>query len=324
MSDQIKGNVINTIILSGELAEIEVRKGNEKKSNAPYVSIKGAIKVGDSKAQMVRFEKYQAAYRVKDGVRRDYPAYDKLLEFAENAVSLASAKEGQEVTKVRITGSYKDAPYVGRDGQLKQATKIEASFFNDFKGNTEAIADVEGYVNSVVRETKAVDGEAEETGRLRVTIITFDFFKNAIPVTFIVETGLAEAFEDNISTGQTITALLEYKLNEKVAPTPVREGGIGVQRASESTTRSYLELVLTGTRGAALDPEDDGALSTEAVKAAMNEREQRLNKLVEEGYKGSASTSTNRSGIGGVQSKPVQQAQQNAFPKDDDDEDVLF
>ena len=56
----------------------------------------------------------------------------------------------------------------------------------------------------------------------------------------------------------------------------------------------------------------------------MNEREQKLNSLVAEGYKGSASTSTNRNGIGGVQSKPVQQAQQNAFPKDDDDEDVLF
>ena len=322
MSDQIKGNVVNSVVLAGSLAEIEVRKGSEKKSQAPYVSIKGAVKVGDSKAQMVRFEKYQAAYRVKDGVRRDYPAYDKLLEFAENAVSLASAKEGQEVTKVRITGSYKDAPYVGRDGQLKQATKIEASFFNDFRGNTEAIADVEGYVQSVVRETKAVDGEAEETGRLKVTIITFDFFKNAIPVTFIVETGLSDAFEDNISTGQTITALLEYKLNEKVAPTPVREGGIGVQRASESTTRSYLELVLTGTRGAALDPEDDGALSTEAVKAAMNEREQKLQQLISEGYKGSASTTTNRSGIGGVQSKPAQQTQ--TVVKDDDDDDVLF
>ena len=61
MSDQIKGNIVNTIILSGELAEIEVRKGNEKKSQAPYVSIKGVVKVGDSKAQMVRFEKYQAA-----------------------------------------------------------------------------------------------------------------------------------------------------------------------------------------------------------------------------------------------------------------------
>ena len=322
MSDQIKGNVVNNVVLAGEIAEIEVRKGNEKKSQAPYVSIKGAIKVGDSKAQMVRFEKYQAAYRVKDGVKREYPAYDKLLEFAETAVSLASAKEGQEVTKVRIIGGYKDAPYVGRDGQLKQATKIEASFFNDFRGNTEAIADVEGYVQSVVRETKAVDGEAEETGRLKVTIITFDFFKNAIPVTFIVETDLSDAFEDNISTGQTITALLEYKLNEKVAPTPVREGGIGVQRAAESTTKSYLELVLTGTRGAALDPEDDGAFSTEAVKAAMNEREQKLNSLVAEGYKGSASTSTNRSGIGGVTSKPVQQAQTVA--KDDDDEDVLF
>ena len=46
MSDQIKGNVVNSIVLSGELAEIEVRKGNEKKSQAPYVSIKGAVKVG--------------------------------------------------------------------------------------------------------------------------------------------------------------------------------------------------------------------------------------------------------------------------------------
>ena len=322
MSDQIKGNVVNSVYLEGELAEIEVRKGNEKKSQAPYVSIKGAVKVGDSKAQMVRFEKYQAAYRVKDGVKREYPAYDKLLEFAESAVSLASAEEGQEVTKVRLTGSYKDAPYVGKDNQLHQATKIEASFFNGFRGNAEAIADVEGYVNSVVRETKAVDGEAEETGRLKVTIITFDFFKNAIPVTFIVEENLSEAFEDNISTGQTITALLEYKLNEKVAPTPVREGGIGVQRAMESTTRSYLELVLTGTRGAALDPEDDGALSTEAVKAAMSEREQKLQQLISEGYKGSASTTTNRSGIGGVQSQPTQQAQTVA--KDDDDDDVLF
>ena len=322
MSDQIKGNVVNSIVLAGALAEIEVRKGNEKKSQAPYVSVKGAIQFGKSKAQMVRFEKYQAAYRVKDGVKREYSEYGKLLKFAESAVSLASAKEGQEVTKVRITGGYKDAPYVGKDGQLRQATKMKASFFNDFKGNAEAIADVEGYVQSVVRETKAVDGEAEETGRLKVTIITFDFFKNAIPVTFIVETDLADAFEDNISIGQTITALLEYKLNEKVAPTQVREGGIGVQRAAESTTKSYLELVLTGTRGAALDPEDDGALSTEAVKAAMNEREQKLQQLVSEGYKESASTSTNRSGIGGVQSEPAQQPQ--TIVKDDDDEDVLF
>ena len=54
----------------------------------------------------------------------------------------------------------------------------------------------------------------------------------------------------------------------------------------------------------------------------MNEREQKLQQLLAEGYKGSASTSTNRSGIGGVQSKPVQQAQ--TVVKDDDDDDVLF
>lgn len=313
MSDKIK-QVANSVKLIGKIAEFEYSTGETKEEKIPYVSIKGAIQFGDTKAQTRRFERYvQERSKSKDGKEgKENKLYESTLKFAKSVKSLASIKNDEEPTVVEIQGTIATNDYVNEKDELIESLKVDAVFFNDVDGNAEfkGVLDLEGYIQSIAEETKGED--KNETGRLRVTLVTMDFFGNAIPVkNIIVPNDLKEAFEENYEVGQTAKFYIDYVVN-KAPEKPKKTGGLGQQRTTDGKT--YIEMILTGA-DPALDEDDEGAISKEAIRIALTERKNKLNELKEAGYQGKKSSgSVSRTGI----------SSSNKKPKPASDEDIPF
>lgn len=306
MSDKVR-QMTNRVVLSGKVSELEVRKGETGK-NIPYISVKGAIQFGDSKAQTKRFEKFVQKYRIKDdGSYKENKVYHRILEWADNAKSVASLKDGESATKVTMQGAFATNDYVNKEEKLIEGLKIEAAFFNDFDEEYKGYADIEGYIQSIKPEIKGED--QNETGRLRVTLLTNDFFGNIIPVkNLIVPKELSNDFEAAYEVGQTAKLFVDFILHEGDAK-PKKSGGFGVQRITEGT--SYVEMIVSGA-DPAIDEDEAQAFSKEAVKIGLAERKVALDKLIEKGYLGS----TGNKSFGAVVS--------NRKPPIVDDDDLLF
>ena len=282
MSDKVR-QMTNQVVLTGKVTEFEMKTGtiaNGESKGAPYVSIKGKIQFGEHKAMERSFERFVQEYRVKDGKKSESKAYNPTLEWANSVKSVA--KVGwDEATEVSLTCSFATNDYVSREEKLIEALKCNVAFINDVNGEYGATADIEGYIQSIIPETKGED--KDETGRLRVTIITNDFLRNVLPVkNIIVPKELREAFEDGYEVGQTAKVFIDFVLH-KGEEKPKKTGGIGVQRTTDG--KSYVEMILTGA-DPAMDEDEKDAFSKEAVRIGMAERKAELDKLKEEGYKG--------------------------------------
>lgn len=306
MSDKIK-QTVNNVVLTGKVAEFEKRTGTVAKTGAPYISVKGVIQFGESKAESRHFEKFVQEYSEKDGKQKENKAYPKVVEWANKVKSIADSSY-EEATEVSITGSFANNDYVNSEEKLIEALKIDAAFFNDVEGDYKGTADIEGYIQFINPETKGED--KEETGRLRVTILTTDFFGNVIPVkNIIVPAELKEGFEDGYEVGQTAKVYVDFALN-KPEPKPKKKGGLGVQRETEG--KSYVEMVLTGA-DPAIDEDEEGALSKESIRIALSERKAALKELEEKGYQGG-----NKSG------KSISSGSSNSKPAPVADEEMPF
>lgn len=300
MSDKVR-QMTNQVILTGKVAEFEMKTGtvaNGDSKGAPYVSIKGEIQFGEHKAMARSFERYVQEYRVKDGKKTENKAYTPTLNWAKSVKSVAKTN-WDEATEVSLTCSFATNDYVNKEEKLIEALKCTVAFINDVDGDYKATADIEGYIQSIVSETKGED--QVETGRLRVTILTNDFFGNIIPVkNIIVPAELKEAFEDGYEVGQTAKVFVDFTLH-KGEEKSKKSGGIGVQRTTDG--KSYVEMILTGA-DPAIDEDEDGAFSKEAVRIGMAERKADLDKLKEEGYKGNNSSGKSISSASSGNSKP--------------------
>ena len=303
MSDKIR-SLVNSVVLSGKVTEVEVKKGiNTNKS--PDVRIKGEIQFGDTKVHTKKFEVYAAEFN-KD--KKESKTYDKVLAFANTVKSVAKVGE-DEATMVSIQAEFGTNDYVNQKDKLVEGLKIIAKFFNDPKVGEEfkGVADIEGYIQSIIPEVKGE--EDKETGRLRVTVITTDFFGNIIPVkNIIVPAEFREAFEEGYQEGQTAKLFIDFVVNQPESK-PVKSGGIGKQRVTQG--KSYVEMILTGADPAFDEDDEVMGISSEAIRIALSERKAMLDDLKAKGYQGGKSgdsgKSDNRKGLGNGKPKPIEE-----------------
>jgi hypothetical protein len=299
MSDKIK-KLVNKVTLAGKVVEFEKTTGLTKERKIPYISIKGAIQFGDSKVQTKNFEKY---VQETNNEGKESKAYPKILEFA-NKVKSAASTNFEDATEVSVQGSFAPNDYINDQDELKENIRIDAAFFNDFEPNSEykGNADIEGYIQKIVPETKGTGEDAEETGRLRMTLLTTDFFGNLVSLrNIVIPKELKSAFEEGYQVGQTATFFVDFVVN-KAESKPKKSGGLGVQRETEG--KSYVEMILTGAE-TPLDEDEDGAISKEAIKIALSERKAKLDELKEKGYQGSKGKSISSATSNKANSKPA-------------------
>jgi len=328
MSDKIKQTVTNKVVLTGVVTDLELREGQTKgrdgKPSCPYVSLKGEIQFGTHKAQSRRFETFVQKLNSKG---TENGLYAPTLQFAKT-VKTVKVDGLQNATFISVQGEFADNPYVAKDGSLREGLKIDAKFFNDvddfnptltMEENLEKFgkgqADIEGYIQSITEEEKGED--SVPTGRLKMNLITSNFFSNAIPVKgIIVPQELANGLQEGYDETQTATFFLSFVLNksEKV----VQTGGLGKQRTTDG--KSYVELIVTGANPAT-DEDEEGALSTEAIGIALKTRAEGLAEIKEKGYQGKSSGGSSASRQSGFTSKPVATTESVS---DIDDDDMPF
>lgn len=290
MSDKVR-QMTNKVVLAGKVTEFEMNSGeikNGESKGAPYIRIRGKIQFGEHKAMERSFERFVQEYRIVDGKKKENKAYAPTKDWAEKVQSVA--KVGwEDATAVDLTCAFATNDYVNSEEKLIEALNCNISFinpFDEFKGE----ADIEGYISAITPEVKGE--EKEETGRLRITILTNDFFGYIIPVkNIIVPEELREAFEDGYEVGQTAKVFVTYTLH-KGEEKPKKSGGIGVQRVTDG--KSYVEMILTGA-DPAIDEDEKNAFSKEAVRISLAERKAKLEEIKEAGYQGNKTSGSSKS-----------------------------
>jgi len=326
MEDSIK-KLVNQVKLTGVIAELEVRQGTQKANPQkgsvamPYISVKGEIQFGAQKSMSRRFETYVTKYK-KNGSENGL--FQPTLNFISTAKSVAKSSM-EEATFISIQGEIKTNDYVNKDKILKEGLTIKATFFNTVetydisKSKSENLAtlgeskiDVEGYIQSYIPEIKGE--ESTETGRLKLNILTTDFFGNIIPIkNIIVPKEFFEDFQKIYGETQTALFFLSYLAN-KAESKVATVGGLGVQRTTDGKT--YTEMVLSGANPA-VDSDSEVGISVEAIQIALKVRKEMLDELVVKGYQGKATASAPM----GIGTKGGVVAPNNDL---DDDDDLPF
>ena len=284
MSDKIK-KLVNEVVLIGKVAEIEVKEGQTKEKGIPYVSVKGSIQFGEGKAETKKFDTFIQETN-KDG--KVNKKFEPTLDFANNCKSIA--KDGyEEATVVKLSGEFYDNVYFSeKNNKIVESVGIKSNFYDtNVKDDFVGYARVEGYIQSIVEETKGEDEEL--TGRLRMTLLTADFFGNIIPVkNIIIPADLVDDFNDMFEEGQTVLFSLDFVVNKKEAAP--KQGGIGKKRVTEG--KSYVELVLAGAE----EPNDEeNSISPEAIKIGLSERNVKIAEIKEKGENGEGKSKTTKS-----------------------------
>ena len=298
-TDQIR-QLDNRVHLAGALAELSDINEGTTSAGIPYISFNGAIQCGPDAVHTVRFRTFVKSKK-SDGT--DSKNYAKIKEWVKKAVPMTKSKDNP--TMVDMIGSLTDNPYVNVNGVLVEATQYSTQLFSDFKDYAAEI-DLEGFIHSVVDETKGADSD-EVTGRKRMRLIAQDIFRNTIDIkNIIVPKELVRPLQENdYEGGRTAKFFITLMPNE--APAPVKSGGIGTQRTSGA---NYLEWIMTGA-DPVISEESDKHLDPKLIKAAMTERKSRLDEIKEAGYQGgnssnsssSSSSSSSRNGIGDASSR---------------------
>lgn len=288
-TDQIR-SLANRVHLAGALAELSEAREGTTKDGTPYFSFQGVIQCGEGKIYEQRFKTFVKSKKT-DGT--DSKNFAKVKEWYANAVPMTKSNNP---TMVDMVGSLTDNPYVNSEGKLVEATQYNMVLFGEFKDYAAEI-DLEGFIHSIIDETKGVDSD-ELTGRQRMRLISRDIFSNTLDVkNIIIPKDLVEPLAQNDYERGATAKFFITLLPHDGAAAPVKGGGIGVQRVN--TGASYLEWVMTGA-DAVIDSDSEQALKPEIVKAAMNVRKSNLDEIQSKGYQGNAtsSTSTARTGVG--------------------------
>lgn len=312
-TDQIR-QLANRVHFAGTLAELsEMREGNTK-DNVPYISFSGVLQCGEDAVYNIPFRTFVKSKK-SDGT--DSKNFAKVKAWYNSAVPMTV---NQNATKVDMVGSLTDNPYVNVQGKLVEGTQYNVQLFGDFKEYAAEI-DLEGFVHSIVDETRGED--ADPTGRKRMRLITRDIFGNTIDIkNIVVPQDLVDPLED-AGYGKGTTAKFFITLTPNSRPKPVKKGGIGVQRETQGL--SYLEWIMTGAEEPI--PEDnENYLDPKLIKKAMEVRKQHLEEVEEAGYQGNqtptggTTTTANRNSVGG---KSTAKTDDN-FTEVEADEDFPF
>lgn len=114
---------------------------------------------------------------------------------------------GDEPTLVNVEGTVAINDYVGQDGEVKSGLRWSVRRANtkaspdDTKGTSlNAVA----FIQSIEPEARTVGDDVEETGRLKVGLLSVDGKGCVFPIKALVDEELADDFDSNYEKGQTV------------------------------------------------------------------------------------------------------------------------
>ena len=303
-NEQIR-QLVNRVHLAGQLAQLEIKTGDSQKG-IPYISLRGAVQCGTEPIYTVRFRSFCLKTK-SDGT--DNGLYSNIVKWAKEAIPMTKDKDN--CTWVDLVGSINPNDYINKEGNLQETYEYNISFFSEFQ-KYYADIDIEGYIYSIKDE---VDREGSTTGRKRLRLISktqignqaIDFKNIMIPEEY------AYQLEDaGYEPGRTATFFITLTPNVREEP---KSGGLGKQRITNG--RAYLEYLMTGAREPVKEESKD-ALDKKVINNLLKERNNKLDAIKNEGYKGSDSSDTP------VPSKKETNKSKEKFTEVEDDEEFPF
>lgn len=222
-----------------------------------------------------------------------YPVSEKKLDENGNIVSnskftametvmekyVPKIKDAENATRVKVDGCLVNQEYVSKDTyEFKCFPQVQGFQITSTNVPEEDIADCEisGIIRSIVPETKGED--AEETGRLKVELYTFNRNAETTPFTFIVEADLADDFNSFYEAGQSVKLYYEI-ITKQVGAKKHTTGGFGRRESHMVSGFSITEYsVFCGD--AAYEEESEYYINPEDMKQALNERDIKIDNMV--------------------------------------------
>lgn len=209
----------------------------------------------------------------------DNPRFKSLKTVFETYVT--KAKDAENATRVKVDGSLRENGYVdGNTFDWKSFPQINGFQITSSNVPEEDSTDSEisGVIHTIVRETK---GEAnEETGRLIVELYTFDNLGVVTPFKFIVESDIADDFENFYELGQSVKLYYEVTTRQ-VGEKKVASSGFGRRESKMVSGYSVTEYsIFRGDEP--YEEECEYFIGIDTVKEALKERDFMIDKKIAE------------------------------------------
>lgn len=280
------------------MAETNLRQSNMRvecigivsEKDLKVVTEEGATKIQGSltvKTSDTNFVRFNVNVNEKTKAGADNKAFPGIKTVMEEYKSIAEVGE-EEADRVKVNGDLNI--YTGQNGTI---VGYKSNFFNRLKNPEEfepkAEFAVEVFVSSITPE---MNSDGDETGRIIVNGWTATY-AGIEPVKLVAEGDIASAVDSTFEPGQTVEFygdIINSRI-EKVAEIPV---AIGKPRKKVETSFKN-ELIITGASEAyeeGVTPEKP--YEAEVIKAAIQERTNRLEEAKAKAQSGQKATSTSK------------------------------
>lgn len=310
---------INTVQINGIIAEMNLKETTKeqtlkKKVNGSDLEKKVTCKViekvefsnptfvVESNGKSIPVEFFGINFGVAEkalddnGEIVDNKNFKSLETIMSKYVTKANAKDGEEPTRVKVSGKLglNEYPSFKRnsDGEFISMTQIIAFGITSTGVAEEDSADAEisGVIKTINHETK----DDNETGRLLVDFISFGYNGVAEPYKFVVEEDLAKDFEDFYELGSSVKIYYEITTKQVGNVRKSSEGGFG--RRDAKITSGYTVTEYSVFRGEEPFEEDNEYfVDVETVKKALAEREAMKDEKIANALKKAQESSTAKS-----------------------------
>lgn len=247
-------------------------------------AIKGNLVIKTGKIEEHTVKCFSYALTKTGADNPSYVSLSKAVGYTSIASLVASGMTEEEATsvatKVEIKGGKIEINDYFNSGKKEVSTypQFKFSFVETVKGEfkPQATFDIEGVISKMAVEM--VDGEI--TGRNKVTLVAFDFKGNAMPFDFVTTEEAGDYMSTNYELNKTSNVWGE--LISTVEHIVTKKEGFGSSKENEFDKVNY-EMLITSGKQEQYDEDSDKAYNIEAVKKALNAREEMLEKLKSDG-----------------------------------------
>ena len=283
----------NVVKIEGILSEIDLKYGTFKKNNVDIKSIGGSIKIRvntkiNNEDTVLEIPVHMFATEFTNAGASN-PAFESIERVMNEYVSIAATDENQ-ADRVRITrAQIAMNEYYGQNGNLVSFPRISASFVTKIKKD-ECKPDASfTAVFMVGNKGYETDREGVETNRYKITGMLPQYGGKVDVVPFYaINPGVIDAVSNYWNEGDTVKATGKLNFSSRVETYEVK---VDFGEATEGQrTISVSELVITG--GSSTPLEGDFAIDYNDVKAALEDRKERLAALKEKGQNKPKTTPT--------------------------------
>jgi len=248
--------MINKTAVEGTLVEKDLRAGVAQNSGVAYVA--GRLHIETSDGNVVAVEIFESEKTAKGQPNQKYPVLKGIFENGQ-----AKHDGSDNPTKIRVTSALGTNDWF-KDGELVSSLINRGGFVNvSSTVNPKADFEVDVVIKSVQPEIR----NDQETGRVVVNGVIFNYANQALPARFIVANAEGAKFFTNLDP-MTFTRVWGEQVNSTIVNERTEESAFGDAKVVKSSyTRK--EFVITGAQAEAYD---DTQLTSAELQTALQAR----------------------------------------------------